>query len=106
MYMTLVAGSPCVKTVSFPADLDSFLPSPAESRNSLTSNAGILEFALGEERRALLSTRRTAEDTMHQNSTTRADCPIQDSPCRPTPRPHLKLVQQVLRIHSIAAGKG
>src|ERR1700736_2357557 len=80
MYMTLVAGSPCVKTVSFPANLDTFLPSPAESRNSLTSNAGILEFALGEERRALLSTRRTAADTMHQNSTTRADCPIQDSP--------------------------
>src|SRR5580693_5045727 len=103
--MTLVAGSPCVKTVSFPANLATFRPSPAESRNDFTSNAEIFEFAAGEERRALLGTRRTAEDTIHQNSTESVDCPLQDSPNRSPPRPRLKLIQQVPGIHRIAAGK-
>src|SRR6266849_7022814 len=80
MYMTFVAGSPCAKTVSFARNLFTFLPRPAESRNSCTSNAGLLRFAWGEERRAFSSTRLAAEDTMVQNSMKHANCPVGDSP--------------------------
>src|SRR4029077_8491549 len=45
MYITCFAGSPCVKTVSFPLNLATFLPRPAESRNNFTSKTGIPEFA-------------------------------------------------------------
>src|SRR5258707_13722920 len=48
--MTLFAGSPCAKTFSFPRNLPTFLPKPAESRNNCTSKAGLDSFAfLGSE---------------------------------------------------------
>src|SRR5580704_11901267 len=69
MYMTFLAASPCAKTVAFFSNLATFLPSPAESRNSFTSNAGPLAFAFrakcGE---ALTERRRTAEEAMRQNT--------------------------------------
>src|SRR6267378_2946018 len=48
--MTLFAGSSCAKTFSFPRNLPTFLPKPAESRNNCTSKAGLDSFAfLGSE---------------------------------------------------------
>src|SRR6266850_1138277 len=69
MYMTLFAGSPCPKTVSFPRNFSTFLRRPAESRNNCTSNARLLEFAFLGERRTGTGARRAAEDTMRQNTT-------------------------------------
>jgi hypothetical protein len=64
MYMTLCAGLPCAKTVSFPRNLATLLPRPPESRNNFTSNAGIPEFAFRGERGTLAGTRRTVDGTM------------------------------------------
>src|ERR1700731_3811314 len=82
--MTLFAGSPCAKTFSFPRNLPTFLPKPAESRNNCTSKAGIDNFAFLEEQGAFMDTRRTARDTMRENSTGNdpADCTILNSTCR------------------------
>src|SRR6267378_7590832 len=84
MYMTSVAGSPCAKTVSFPPNLETFLPRPVESRKNFTSNTGVLECAFLEEREAGAETRRVAEDAMRHNTTQLkfADCPILYSMCR------------------------
>src|SRR5580700_10988839 len=69
MYMTFLAASPCAKTVAFFSNLATFLPSPAESRNSFTSNAGPLAFAFRAEcGEALTERRRTAEEAMRQNT--------------------------------------
>src|SRR6267143_5736544 len=68
MYMTVFAGAPCAKTVSFFRNSSTFLPRPAESRNNFTSKAGFLEFALLGERGTLRDTRLGADDTMGQNS--------------------------------------
>src|SRR6266403_1109465 len=82
--MTLFAGSPCAKTFSFPRNLPTFLPKPAESRNNFTSKTGLRKFAFLGERGASTGTRRTASDTMHQNSmdTNPAGCAILKSTCR------------------------
>src|SRR5882672_5012648 len=84
MYMTSVAGSPCAKTVSFPPNLETFLPRPVESRKNFTSNTGVLECAFLEERETGAETRRVAEDAMRHNTTQLkfADCPILYSMCR------------------------
>src|SRR6266403_3506228 len=78
MYMTVFAGAPCAKTVSFFRNSSTFLPRPAESRNNFTSKAGFLEFALLGERGTLRDTRLGADDTMGQNSMEpdAADCSI------------------------------
>src|SRR5216684_154169 len=73
MYMTFLAGSPCAKMVSFPRNLSTFLPRPAESRNDCTLKAGVLAFALGGERRTLTRTRRGLADIIRQNSM-KPDC--------------------------------
>src|SRR5712671_7221821 len=84
MYMTLFAGSPCPKTVSFPRNSATFLRRPAESRNDCTSNAGILNFLFCGERETLTDARLAAEDTMRQNSMQfdSAHCSILNSACR------------------------
>src|ERR1700720_2224609 len=81
MYMTVFAGAPCAKTVSFFRNLSTFLPRPAESRNNFTSKAGFLEFALLGERGTLRDARLGADDTMRQNSMEPdpADCTILNS---------------------------
>src|SRR6202023_2361502 len=104
MYMTVVAGSPCAKTVSFPWNLCTFLPRPAESRNSCTSNAGLLLFAFWGERRTLRDTRRAFKDAMLNNSIEPdfVDCPKEDSLCQSAWRPQpVAEQQQVLRIQGI-----
>src|SRR4030095_2437101 len=78
MYMTFFAGSPCEKTVSFPSNLSTFLPRPAESRSEFTSNAGTLRFAFLWERRGLTGLRRTTEGTIAQISMDSAACSILD----------------------------
>src|SRR5689334_2872081 len=67
MYMTLFAGSPCAKTVSFPLNLVSFLPRPVESRNCCTSKAGLLKFSLGAGRRTAAGIRRVGEGLIELN---------------------------------------
>src|SRR5690242_20475263 len=62
MYMTLFAGSPCAKMVSFPRNLDTILPRPADSRNSCTSKTGRLESTVGGGRRSLAGMRRVGKD--------------------------------------------
>src|SRR5208283_4209641 len=42
---TFFAGSPCAKAISFARNFTTLLPTPAESRNSFTSKAGLFEFA-------------------------------------------------------------
>src|SRR5882724_11726366 len=83
MYMTVFAGSPCPKTVSFPRNSATFLRRPAESRNIFTSNAGIFVFAFFRERRTGTDERRAAEDTMRQNSmeSDSVHCTILNSTC-------------------------
>src|ERR1700683_1262919 len=78
MYITLLAASPCAKTVSFLSNLPTFLPRPVESRNDFTSNAELLEFVFRGERGVLAATRVLAEDCMPQNSirTSAANCAI------------------------------
>src|SRR5580693_4580768 len=68
MYITFFAGSPCAKTVSFPRNLATLLPRPAESRNNCTSKAGLLEFAFLAEGVTGTGTRRAAVDTIAYNS--------------------------------------
>src|SRR5580700_7189109 len=68
MYITFLARSPCVKTVSFFRNLPTFLPKPVESRNNFTSKARFLEFAFWGRRRALPGTVRTAGDVIGNNS--------------------------------------
>src|ERR1700719_2329826 len=68
MYMTLCAGSPCAKTVSFPRNFPTFLPRPTESRNNFTSNKGLLKLAFLRERRRLTGLRRITVDMLNQNS--------------------------------------
>src|SRR6266404_7505996 len=84
MYMTSVAGSPCAKTVSFPPNLETLLPRPAESRKNFTSNTGVLEFAFLEERETGTEARRVAEDAIRQITTQLkfVDCSILYSTCR------------------------
>src|ERR1700682_360198 len=81
MYMTVFAGAPCAKTVSFFRNLSTFLPRPAESRNNFTSKAGPFECAFLGERGTLRDTRLGADDTMAQNSMepNAADCTILNS---------------------------
>src|SRR6267143_784368 len=81
MYMTVLAGAPCAKTVSFFRNLPTFLPRPAESRNNFTSKAGLLEIALLGERGTLRDIRLGADDAMGQNSMEPdpADCTILNS---------------------------
>src|SRR6202158_3079227 len=81
MYITVFAGAPCAKTVSFFRNLSTFLPRPAESRNNFTSKAGLLEFALVGERGTLGDTCLGADGTMRQNSMEpdAADCTILNS---------------------------
>src|SRR6202158_1459674 len=104
MYITVFAGAPCAKTVSFFRNLSTFLPRPAESRNNFTSKAGPLEFAFLGERGTLRDTRLAADDTMAQNSMEPdpADCTILNSPCRSAqpPQPEAEF-QQILRIQGI-----
>src|SRR5580700_1794922 len=79
MYMTFLAASPCAKTVAFFSNLATFLPSPAESRNSFTSNVGPLAFAFRAEcGEALTDRRRTAEEAIPQNTSAPhpGDCSI------------------------------
>src|ERR1700676_4242871 len=106
--MTLFAGSPCAKTVSFPRNMPTFLPKPAESRNNCTSKTGLPKFAFLGERGALTDTRRTASDTMHQKSmdTHLAGCAILNTPCRFAQGscPDAEL-QQVLRIQWITSDR-
>src|SRR5271156_2356057 len=69
MYMTFLAASPWAKTLSFFANLASFLPSPAESRKSFTSNGGRLVFAIRRECGGALTERRlTAEEAIGQST--------------------------------------
>src|ERR1700682_570911 len=104
MYITVFAGAPCAKTVSFFRNLSTFLPRPAESRNNFTSKAGPLEFAFLGERGTLRDTRLAADDTMAQNSMEPdpADCTILNSPGRSAqhPKPEAEF-QQILRIQGI-----
>src|SRR4029077_16190819 len=44
MYMTFRAGAPCAKTVSFPRNLRTTLPRPAESRKACASKTGTFAF--------------------------------------------------------------
>src|SRR6266436_1855399 len=101
MYMTFLAGSPCPKTVSFPRNFSTFLLRPAESRNNCASNARLLEFAFLGERRTGTDARRTAEDTMRQNSMEfdSANCLLLNSTCRfaQSPWPAVER-QQVFKI--------
>src|SRR5580700_6122612 len=79
MYMTFLAASPCAKTVSFFANLATFLPSPAESKNSFTSNSGPFVFAFRAECGEVLTERcRAAEETMAESTSDPrpADCSI------------------------------
>src|SRR6266850_404934 len=93
MYMTVFAGSPCPKTVSFPRNFSTFLRRPAESRNNFTSNTRLLEFAFLGERWTGTVARRAAEDTMRQNSMKfdSVHCAILNSSCRFAQLPSLKL---------------
>src|SRR5258706_14301655 len=106
MYMTSVAGSPCAKTVSFPPNLETLLPRPAESRKNFTSNTGVLEFAFLEERETGTETRRVAEDAMRHNTTQLkfVDCPLLNTTCKFAQLPPFSPArQQALIIHEITA---
>src|SRR5579859_271759 len=99
--MTLFAGSPCAKIVSFAAYLPTVLPRPVESRNNFASNALLPKCAFLGERRAWADTRRAELDTMRQNTIERSSacCSILHSTTSPAqpPRAILKL-EQVLWI--------
>src|SRR6266403_929982 len=106
MYMTSVAGSPCAKTVSFPPNLETFLPRPVESRKNFTSNTGVLEFAFLEERETGAETRRVAEGAMRHNTTQLkfVDCSILYSMCRFAQlRTFSPGAKKVLVIHGLTA---
>jgi hypothetical protein len=64
MYMTLLAGLPCAKMVSFLRNVFIVLPRLVESRNTFTSKAGIFESAFWRQRRGLLGARRAAAGDM------------------------------------------
>src|SRR6266850_6926367 len=105
MYMTLFAGSPCPKTVSFPRNFSTFLRRPAESRNNCTSNTRFLEFAFLRVRRTGMDERRAAEDTIRQNSMKldSVHCTILNSTCRSAQRSQSYAEhQQVLMIQKMA----
>jgi hypothetical protein len=54
--------------MSFLRNLATFLPMPAESRNSFTSNAGLFEIAFRGKRRTFTDSRRETEDATRNNS--------------------------------------
>lgn len=75
LYWNFLAASPCAKTAASFSNLATFLPSPAESRNSFTSNAALLALAFradcGE---ALTERRRTAEGAIPPNTSDPPSC--------------------------------
>src|SRR5579859_3738145 len=68
MYMTLFAGSPCEKTVSFASNSATVLPRATESRNNFTSKTGFLKFAFLGELWILIDTPRAGSGNKQENS--------------------------------------
>lgn len=78
-YWNFLAASPCAKTVALFSNVATFLSSPAESRNSFTSNAAPLALAFRADcGDASTERRRTAEGAIPPNTSDPhpADCSI------------------------------